>query len=161
MAKNAAAPKKIGRPTKYSNDLADRICECIKTSEDGLHAICKKNGFPHLSNVMRYLDEHQYFREKYARARELQADYLADLIVQVSKKNLQTTTETTGTNASGYFEQKTKSDNYQRSRLMVDALKWKASKLAPKKYGEKLDVTTDGEKITSFNVGFKKPEDAG
>jgi hypothetical protein len=48
-----------------------------------------------------------------------------------------------------------------RSKLQIDARKWKASKLAPKKYGDKMDLTTDGEKITSFNVGFKRPNEDG
>lgn len=46
----------------------------------------------------------------------------------------------------------------QRARELAQHYRWKASKRSPKKYGDKLDVTTDGEKITSYNVGFKKPD---
>jgi hypothetical protein len=34
-----------------------------------------------------------------------------------------------------------------RSKLRVEARKWIAAKLKPKKYGEKLDVTSAGEKL--------------
>lgn len=49
----------------------------------------------------------------------------------------------------------------QRAKELSQYYKWKASKRNPRDYGDKMDVTTDGEKITSFNVGFKKPEDDG
>jgi hypothetical protein len=39
------------------------------------------------------------------------------------------------------------SENIQRSRLRVDTRKWALSKMMPKKYGDKLDLTTGGEKI--------------
>lgn len=35
----------------------------------------------------------------------------------------------------------------QRARLQVETRKWLMSKLAPKKYGERLDVTSSGEKL--------------
>ena len=47
-------------------------------------------------------------------------------------------------------------------RLQVDARKWMLGKLNPKKYGEKLDVTSDGEKLNTpsvVNVKIIEPED--
>ena len=44
-------------------------------------------------------------------------------------------------------------DQVDRSRLMVDARKWLASKLAPKKFGDKIDATLsgpDGEPIQEY-----------
>lgn len=49
----------------------------------------------------------------------------------------------------------------QRDRLRVDSRKWIAGKLNPKKYGDKVDVTSGGDKIqsapTSINIGIVKP----
>ena len=39
----------------------------------------------------------------------------------------------------------------QRDRLRVDARKWALSKMNPKKYGDKVDVTSGGEKINNSN----------
>lgn len=47
----------------------------------------------------------------------------------------------------------------QRARELAQHYRWKASKRRPKDYGDKMDLTTDGEKITSFQVGFKKPDE--
>ena len=43
-------------------------------------------------------------------------------------------------------------NHINRHRLKIDALKWAASKSAPKKYGDKVDVTSDGEKVQSVDV---------
>lgn len=40
-------------------------------------------------------------------------------------------------------------ENIQRSRLRVDARKWILSKMNPKKYGDKTDITTNGKEIGS------------
>lgn len=36
-----------------------------------------------------------------------------------------------------------------RSRIRIDARKWRLGKMQPKKYGDKLDITTKGKEITS------------
>lgn len=83
---------------------------------------------------MRWIEANEGFRKNYARAREDQADVLAEEILQIADDGLNDT----------YTDEKgnecTNQDVIARSRLRVDARKWYASKLAPKKYGEKLAV---------------------
>jgi len=43
-------------------------------------------------------------------------------------------------------------ENIQRSRLRIDTRKWALSKMNPKKYGDKTDITTNGEKITNIPI---------
>lgn len=43
-----------------------------------------------------------------------------------------------------------------RSRLRVDTRKWYLSKVLPKKFGEKMDVTSGGEKIESNVINIKR-----
>jgi hypothetical protein len=49
--------------------------------------------------------------------------------------------------------------NIQRDRLRLDARKFYLAKVAPKLYGDKLDVTTNGESINvvSLGVGIAPP----
>lgn len=141
--------KKIGRPSKFSKEITDKICEIISTSSKGLVTICKQKGMPNVATVLRWLanDEYKEFRDNYTRAREAQADLLADEIIELSDKEFKSKTTTKGT--GGAFSSTTISDNPARTRLQIDARKWKASKLAPKKYGDKLDVTSAGEVLKS------------
>jgi len=96
---------------------------------------------------MRWLDAHESFRENYARARQDQADFLAEEIVQIADD---------GSNDTYLTEDgpKTNQDVIARSRLRVDARKWYASKLAPKKYGEKVEATHTGAIDHSLTVQF-------
>ena len=67
----------MGAPTKYTDELADKICDWIATSSRGLHVFCKENDIG-VVTIFRWLDKHEYFRKQYARARELQAEYMVN-----------------------------------------------------------------------------------
>lgn len=89
--------------------------------------------------------------EQYARARESQADKMAEDILQIADDG-----------ANDTYKDKdgkvcTDQDVIARSRLRVDARKWLASKMAPKKYGEKLDVDSkiSGALTVSWDDGKK------
>lgn len=110
-----------GRPSLYTDEIADAICEAI-IEGGALYRICEQEGFPSENTVYRWIEEKPEFREKYARARELQQDREADKIVVIAD-------ETTDPN---------------KARLQIDARKWRASKLAPKKYGDRLDLNHSG-----------------
>ena len=155
--------KPTGRPTIYCKELADYICELIAASDIGIVRLCKSDdNLPHFSQIFRWLGDVEdknkdYFREQYARARELQAERLSHEIIEIaddSKKDTLISEE-----GAPYPN----TEWIQRSRLRVDARKWLASKLAPKKYGDKLDVTSDGQKISNiFKIGYSntKPDEA-
>lgn len=130
-AKKAAA-KKRGRPSVFSQEVADAICERLGEGES-LRTICGGDDMPAASTVFKWLAEKTEFSEQYARAREKQADFYAEEIIQIADDGRNDTYMTENGPAVNH-------DAIQRSRLRVDARKWYASKLAPKKYGEKLAV---------------------
>jgi hypothetical protein len=140
---------KIGRPSKYSDELADKICNTIATTTWGLHKICSKEGMPCVASVFNWLDnpENKSFLDKYTRARQVQAELLADEIIDISDDGTKDMDEDP---VSG--KKKLDWEHIQRAKLRVDARKWKASKLYPKQYGEKLDITTKDQPITSKSV---------
>ena len=137
----------MGRPSKYSEELTDRICQMISTSNKGLYKLCQENDdLPNADTIYLWLTKYPEFSDKYARAREIQAELLADEIIEIADE---TSHDTLTTDEGKEYENK---EWVNRSKLRVDARKWKASKLAPKKYGDKLDVTTDGDKINSIDL---------
>lgn len=80
------------------------------------------------------------FQEQYARAKEEQADFLAEEMLEIAddkSDDLLDTEEGQSANPVAV----------QRARLRVDARKWAAAKLKPKKYGDKVDFTTDGKQV--------------
>ena len=85
-------------------------------------------------NLVRGSGRDEDFLERYARAREAQADKLAKEILELSNK--------------------IEDDNpvkVQRARLQVDSRKWLAARLAPKKYGDHLNHDVKG----GTNVNFQ------
>ena len=61
-------PAKIGRPTKYSPEWAERFCELLAQGQS-VRQICSQPGQPDKSQVYRWLEENGDFRDQYARAR--------------------------------------------------------------------------------------------
>ncbi len=126
----------MGRPSKYSEDIGDQLCELISTSNKGLVHHCKTLKVSTVS-VYRWLEEFEEFRNRYARAREAQADFLADEILEIADEaNRDTITITKG----GKQVEVENTEWTNRSKLRVDARKWIAAKLRPKKYGDRIDV---------------------
>lgn len=118
----------FGRPTKYSNKLATDICTHISNGKS-LRQIAELENYPSIEAMRVWLIKYPDFAVQYAHARDEQADYYADEILATIE------------NAPS------SRDEIERAKVKVEALKWIASKLKPRKYGDKLDVTSDGERI--------------
>lgn len=133
MPKNKEIVKKKshGRPSDYCEEIADLICERISDGES-LRGICSESEMPNKSTVFKWLSIHKSFADQYARAREAQAETMADEILSIADNGENDTYLDEDGNA------RTNHDVIARSRLRVDSRKWLASKLLPKKYGDRL-----------------------
>lgn len=78
----------------------------------------------------------------YARARELQGELLAEQILPISDDG--SADMVTRYREDGSEYQAVDQEHINRSRLRVDARKWLASKLAPKKYGDRTAMELSG-----------------
>ncbi len=141
------APKKAkkGRPTLYTEALVANICRRLAEGES-LRAVCRDPAKPAISTVMGWLfdGEHDEFTEQYARAREAQAEVRADEIVDIADD------DTNDFMADKDGKLVADHEHIQRSRLRVDARKWIAAKLLPKRYGDKLQHTGEGGGPVTF-----------
>jgi len=134
--------KDAGAKFNFSQEDADRLCEILSTSTINIHKLLKDNNLPSWPVISEWLELYPSFVTQYARAREAQADFLAGQTVEIADDS------TNDTLVDDEGRERINAEWVNRSRLRVDARKWMASKLAPKKYGDKLDVTTDGKEIT-------------
>lgn len=125
-------------------ELANAICEAIATTPRGLDYICRHNKeFPSAATVHRMLNEDKEFCESYLRARERQADLIFDECLEIADD---CTNDSKYVGESGDTEV-CNNEWISRSKLRVDTRMRMAGKLAPKKYGDKVDVTTAGESL--------------
>ncbi len=110
-----------GRPSDFTQETADTICRRIAEGES-LRRICADDGMPSKSIVFEWLMSKHDFSDQYARARTQQAETYADDIVDIADNE----------------------PDSQKARVRIDARKWHSSKLAPKKYGEKVTQEHSG-----------------
>lgn len=134
-------PKKNGRPSKYTDKLADKICQMIAQGQS-VRSICAKKDTISMQTFFRWLRENDKFREQYARACEERSYMHAEDIIEIADDATNDYMEKL--EGDGYIFN---SENVQRSRLRIDTRKWLMSKLNPKVYGDKLDMTTNGNDI--------------
>ena len=136
----APAAVRMGRPTNYTVALADAICVELSENVVSLASICRRPEMPGYSTICQWLDRYPDFAEKYARARDRQADVIAEQTLEIADDMSRDVKLDEDGRPSVDHE------HIARSRLRVDTRKWIASKLKPKKYGDKLLHTGgDGE----------------
>jgi hypothetical protein len=148
------APK-MGRPTDFNQEVADRICERISDGES-LRSICRDEAMPAKATVFRWLGKHKDFEDQYTRARQEQAESLADEIVNISDEVGQPLiVEGAAIMVDGKPMMVVDNASVQHAKLRVEARKWVASKLKPKKYGDKIEMSGPNGGAIPLNVSGK------
>lgn len=122
-----------GRPTVYNETVFNEICSQLADG-NSLKSICLDEGMPSKASFYNWLNNSVDLLDRYTRAKEDSSDALADDIQDIADRVL-----------VGSYEA-------NNARVAIDAKKWIASKLKPKKYGDKIDVTSDGEKLEGLVV---------
>ena len=116
MSKNNS---KIGRPTAYTPQLAEEICDAIACSSKGIKRLCREHeNWPSSFTLFKWLRDNEEFSHQYARAKIAQITVIVDEMLDIA------------------FEAK----DVNRARLEIDTRKWLACKLMPKVYGNKVDA---------------------
>lgn len=148
------APK-VGRPTNYTQELADEICAYIAEGYT-LRRLCAMEGMPGIRTFFTWLRVHEEFAQQYARAKEESCDALFEEMLAIAEETPDVVSKT-------HFKKCNAA--VQAQRLRVDAIKWQLSKIKPKKYSEKQQhevsgkdggpIQLEGNNIT-FNTYKKK-----
>ena len=141
-----------GRPTDYTQELADRICAELAQGKS-LRTVCSIEGIPSIQTIFNWIRTKEGFVEQYARAKQESADAMADEILDIADDG--TNDWMTITMPGGYKKDVENREVVNRSKLRVDTRKWLMSKMKPKVYGEKLDLTSDGKVLPTPIYGGK------
>lgn len=126
---------------KFSQEIFDEICVRIAEGES-LRKICKDEKMPSLVAVWKWLNNSEELVKQYTRAREEQAETLVDEMIDIADYKKDDT----------YLEDGKEIINQEviaRSRLRVDARKWVASKLKPKRFGDYTKIQAEVKDTSS------------
>lgn len=142
---------KPGRPTKYNHKLALKICERLSVGES-LRSICRDPKMPVRQTIITWLldEDKKEFLDQYNTARELGHSELFEQLLEIADDGTNDYMERESKDGSTY--EVVNSEVVQRSKLRVDTRKWYLSKLAPKIYGDKLQLGGDKENPIELNV---------
>ncbi len=132
----------MGRPSTYTREAADQVCALLANGES-LRDICRDEDMPPESTVRGWaVDDLDGFAARYARARDIGLDCENDAMLEVARN---------GANdyklisrGEGETELVPDHEHIARSRLIVDTMKWRLSKMAPKRYGDRITQEISG-----------------
>lgn len=153
----------IGRPTGFTLELADEICDMLSDGKS-LVAICELPEMPSRRTVMKWLalaDDgdplYKPFLHSYLRAREAQADVIFDECLDIADNATDDVIFLTAEDDDGESGRPViKHSAIARAKLQIDTRMRMAGKLKPKKYGDKLDITSK----TTVEHATKEQRDA-
>lgn len=145
----------MGRPSEYTPEKADIICARIAEGQS-IRTICADEEMPAIETFYRWIRTFPEFQEQYARAKEDQADAMAEEMLDIADdanndwmERLNKDDQSIGWQING--------EHVQRSRLRLDTRKWLASKLKPKKYGDSIlnkHADADGNNLLKDAISF-------
>lgn len=133
---------KLGRPSDYTKETADRICSELAEGIS-LRTVCLAEDMPDKATVFRWLREHKEFHDQYAQAKEESTNAQHEVLEDLGDQAI---------DLAQSVDPKASSAVVQAVKLKADNLKWVMSKMKPKKYGDKVDVTSGDKPISLLNV---------
>ena len=129
-----------GRPTKYTQELTDIICQRLSEGQS-LRTVCKDDDLPCAATVFCWMRTKPEFLEQYEKAKEESADALVEDMLDIADFQADIGNEGTAVGVA-------------HARLRVDTRKWAASKLKPKKYGDKIQAEHSGAVGITFDLDY-------
>ena len=136
----------MGRPTTYTESVADEICERLAVGES-LRSVCRDDNMPAIRTIFNWFRMHEGFLQQYARAKEESADALVEDCLDIADNQVKEQLVVDGTavfDGGGNPVMVATQQSIAHAKLRVDTRKWKASKLKPKKYGDKMQQELTG-----------------
>lgn len=119
---------------------------------NSLRSALRRENMPSSTAFLEWVKEDKEKALQYARAMEVRSDVIFEQILTIADSNQE---DILGLDENG--KEIINNDVIQRNRLQIDARKWMLGKMQPKKYGEKLDVTSGGEKLPQVTI-FQLPD---
>lgn len=140
-----AVLKEKGRPNfEYDREIAKEICRKVATTTLSLKQVCRllkeqagdKREFPGETTVQNWRIDVPEFSLMYMTAKQQQVEVLVDSLDDIANDT------SNDTLTDEYGNQRANKEWIARSKLKIDTIKWKACKLVPRLYGDKVTNET-------------------
>lgn len=128
----------MARPIVYTAEIGLQIAERISNGEP-VKSLCKDETMPSVGIFYKWLNVHSEFQELYARSKEEQIESLVEDMLSIADDGTNDWNEVFDKDGQSQGW-RLNAEHVQRSRVRIDTRKWLASKLKPKKYGDRQTV---------------------
>lgn len=134
-------------------EIVDFVCNEIAEGKSLRSVLSNNDNMPGRNTFLSWIDNDQEKLNQYARAMETRAENIFEDILKIADSQEGDMIEVDGIKIVNH-------DVIQRARLRVDSRKWMLGKMMPKKYGDKLDLTSSGETISQpqIHVSFNNKD---
>jgi hypothetical protein len=140
----ALAPKKIGRPTKWTQEIEDDICARLSRGEP-LRAICRTEGYPEWNTFYSWMERSEALSARVALAREHGVEAIAQDTLAMIDAPPQLVVDNNGVSRiDPAYVQWTKLRTEQRMKLLAC---W-----SPNRYGNRVQVAGDKDNPLQVNI---------
>lgn len=129
---------KVGRPEMYTQEIATKLCSYLSHGMS-LRSACRQKGMPVTASVFNWLTRHPEFMAQYERAKQESADALVEEMLDIADDGANDWYRRMGRDGKEFDA--LNHEHVTRSRLRIETRKWIASKLRPRKYGEKIELS--------------------
>ena len=119
----------MARPSEYNFELCEKVCEEVANGFNIKTVLRSKPEYPDFTTWCRWKREHDELRNLYINAIQDKAESVEEELEHI------------------YDMLKNKEIDPASANVLIQTLKWKASKYYPKMFGDKTDITSAGEKI--------------
>lgn len=127
----------MGRPSEYTQEIADTICEELAMGRS-LRSVCEDKGMPTVKTVFNWFRTYPNFLQQYTHATEERTETQQEMLLDMGDKAIKHAEDADPKAANAVVS---------AYKLKADNLKWSMSKMKPKKYGDKVDLTTNGKDL--------------
>ena len=114
-------------PSKKTPQIVRRFLEAIRNGRSAAQA-CKAEGMPSTQTILNWVESDPDFAAQYEKAKEERGNYYGELVAEISLAGLQGKYKDSG-----------------MLRAAIDGLKWSAARMAPKGFGDRMQVEHSAE----------------
>lgn len=125
-----------GRPTEYNDEIAGLVCQGLAEGKS-LRKVCEAEEMPDKATVFRWLTKHKEFCDQYEKAKIESAECKREDVEELGDEAIEAIHTVEDPKRAGALA--------TAYKLKADNIKWIMARMKPKKYGDKLDVTSDGK----------------
>jgi len=130
-------------------EVIDLIIDLIEEG-GSIRSILKRPDTVGTKTFYKWLEASEELQERYKNATKKRADNIFEEMLEIADK------QSADMEVNDRGEHVINHNVINRSRLQIDTRKWMLGKLNPTKYGDKLDVTSGGDKLQAVPiVGMK------